>query len=206
MAARTALKRQLAMVGLVVLLGTSALAWSSAGADSTAAAAGSGAGKQVKKLKKRLAALEAKAEGASGPASGDLTGAFPAPQIGAGAVAGPELGAVSVTQAKLADQSVTGAKLATNAVTSRALGQITFRPGTPVTIPANSNGSATADCEPGEQILGGQAGFYEDFDNFQLNVIGDRVISIISRFYTAYATNFSDDPGELTAVATCLAP
>src|SRR6266508_2858969 len=87
-----------------------------AGAKPTAAASGSSLRKQVKSLKKRVAALEARTTTApgnnpgslSGPAGGDLIGSYPNPQIRPNAISGFEIFDGSITGADIAFKSLPG--------------------------------------------------------------------------------------------------
>ena len=65
-----------------------------------------------------------------------------------------DLGPNSVTSSEIADNSVTGADIAPESVRANQLGTITQRNIT-ATIKANSTGSVSANCEPGEQIISG---------------------------------------------------
>jgi len=79
-----------AMLGLLVM----PIAF--AGAESPAAQSSARPAKQIKSLKRRVAALEARQSPSalppSGPAGGDLIGSYPNPQIGPGAIHAAEFG------------------------------------------------------------------------------------------------------------------
>jgi hypothetical protein len=97
-----------AMLGLLVM------PLALAGAKPTRATSSASPTKQIKSLKRRVAALETRRSPAAlppnGPAGGDLIGAYPNPQIGPGAVQAAELGReISVqTQAPVAVGERTG--------------------------------------------------------------------------------------------------
>jgi hypothetical protein len=65
-----------------------------------------------------------------------------------------DLGPNSVTSSEIADNSVTSADVAPDSIRATQLGTITQRNIT-ATIKANSTGSVSANCEPGEQIISG---------------------------------------------------
>jgi hypothetical protein len=77
-------------------------------------------------------------DGATGPASGDLTGTFPAPLIADGAITGPKIldGAVgtgklpdgAVTGPKVASDAISGTKVANGSLTSGDVGQVFTEP------------------------------------------------------------------------------
>ena len=79
-----------AMLGLLVM----PIAF--AGAESPAAQSSARPAKQIKSLKRRVAALEARQSPSAlppiGPAGGDLIGSYPNPQIGPGAIHAAEFG------------------------------------------------------------------------------------------------------------------
>lgn len=161
-----------AILGLIVM----PLAF--AGASPTATSSAS-TKKQLKSLKKRIAALEGKQSPAtlppSGPAGGDLTGTYPAPQIGPAKVDSTKLADNAVTNTKIADNAVTTNKLTDNAVTTQKiadtaitspkilngqvragdLGALTVRQAQDLAVPTNGSGFAIANCNAGEVAISG---------------------------------------------------
>lgn len=81
--------------------------------------------KQLKVLKQRIAALEARQTPAtlppSGPAGGDLNGSYPNPLIKPNAITTGKLAPKAVTEPKIADFAVTTEKIEVGAVTSLKL-------------------------------------------------------------------------------------
>jgi hypothetical protein len=93
---------------------------------------------------------------------------------------------------------VSTGKLATDSVTSTALGTITERTKVSETIAAGANGSVTADCLPGEQVIsGGNDGFFDVF------VVASRQSG---NGWAVFGHNNSGGNRTITAHAYCLAP
>jgi hypothetical protein len=137
----------------------------------TAGAADSGAttskvtDAKFKKLKKRIAALEAQGPSpASGPAGGDLAGQFPNPSIRANAVGTDEVEDDSLTQVDIGDNAVGAGEIVTSSIgtdefAGNVVGNSALKP--VVARVAGGTGSnntfveSTATCNIGEIAVGG---------------------------------------------------
>ena len=115
--------------------------------------------KQVKKLAKRIVALEQKkfpdSASPSGPARGDLTGSYPNPSIAANAVGPGKIPDETLTGFEIAPDSLYANDLASDSVGAAELKVTHTVVSNGVSVGANATGTATAECPPGELLTGG---------------------------------------------------
>ncbi len=132
--------------------------------------------------------------------------AVSSPEVAQDSLTAGDLGAASVTSSEVADQSLTandlgpnsvgGSEIAPDSVRATQLGTITQR-NISATIKAGANGSVSANCEPGEQIISGGG---------QPSVFGVEMTTTRPQgngwLYQAKNTSASDQT--ITAFALCL--
>lgn len=132
--------------------------------------------------------------------------AVSSPEVAPDSLTAADLGAASVTSSEVADQSLTandlgpnsvgGAEIQPDSVRATQLGTITQR-NISATVKAGANGSVSANCEPGEQIISGGG---------QPSVFGVEMTTTRPQgngwLYQAKNTSGSDQT--ITAFALCL--
>ena len=127
---------------------------------------------KFKKLKQRIAALEAQGPSTpSGPAGGDLAGQYPNPEIGQNAVGSEEVADDSLTQVDIGNEAVGAGELVTSSVGSDELaGNVVGNSALKPVIARVSGGATssntfvetTATCAIGEIVVGGGYAWTKD--------------------------------------------
>ncbi len=151
------------------------------GAEGPVATKSASLAKQVKSLKKRVAALESRqtststttTSGApSGPGGGDLTGTYPNPTIGVGKVNSAKVADASLTSLDIADGSLTGFDLSANSLfdvhlTANSVGASELkapfvRVSSGAFVPDEQSRVQSVTCDNGSQVLAGGYAWNDD--------------------------------------------
>jgi hypothetical protein len=140
------------------------VAFAGAADDPVATKSATSLRKQVKSLKKRVAALEGRqtsggATGATatpvGPAKGDLTGTYPNPTIGPDKITSAKVANGTLTAADVAQSGLTGLDLGPGEIGDRELKGVHSVIGGGTTVANNTAATVTVACPPGEQLIAG---------------------------------------------------
>ena len=118
--------------------------------------------KQLKKLTKRIVALEQKDSSPSGPAKGDLAGSYPNPTIAPNAVGPGKIPDETLTGFEIAPDSLYDNDLASNSVGAAELKVTHTVVSNGVAVGAGTTGTAIAECPVGELLTGGGHSWLND--------------------------------------------
>jgi hypothetical protein len=151
----------------------------------------------VKSVKVADASLTADDLGTDSVNSDEIAeNAVASPEVAQDSLTANDLGAASVASSEVADQSLTAIDLGPDSVGAGELGTVTVRTNSEA-IAAGANGSITANCLAGEQILsgGGQPG------NFGVEMTSTRPSG---NGWLYQARNQNGSASTITAFAVCL--